>query len=385
MTEPGRETNERTYRVAIVQTVLSHYRVPFFEALSAENPCWHLEIVHSGRENEHYRLRETEALKETVVRRIQIPFLGYQLSFQVGALHRLGGSQLSIVILEGSFGILSNLFILVLRKLRHLPTIYWVTGWDRPEVQGWKKGLRDVLIRCFARQADAIVAYGTAASRYMVSHGVDPSRITVAQNTVDVESLALDEMKWRAAALDVKTRLGIGGKCVLYVGRVVPTKRLEDLIVAMRLVRQRIPNAELVVVGTGPELPKARAQAGDGVHFVGEVIDGIEAYFAGADVFVMPGTGGLALNQAMAFGLPIVVTVSDGTHEDLVIPGENGLVAPLADSNALAECIVQVLKDSRRQASMGERSKSIVLQRASLKNMAVEFGRAVRQVLEAAR
>ena len=60
----------------------------------------------------------------------------------------------------------------------------------------------------------------------------------------------------------------------------------------------------------------------EGVYFAGAVCDGVEAWFAAGDVFVLPGLGGLALNQAMALGLPVVSSDADGTGADLVVPAD---------------------------------------------------------------
>ena len=111
---------------------------------------------------------------------------------------------------------------------------------------------------------------------------------------------------------------------------------------------------------------------------MGEIIEGVDAYFALGDVFVMPGIGGLALNQAMALGKPVVATVSDGTHEDLVVSGENGFIAREGDPAHLAECIARVLADPETTRLMGERSLAILLARATLQNMVDRFSEAIR-------
>ena len=58
--------------------------------------------------------------------------------------------------------------------------------------------------------------------------------------------------------------------------------------------------------------------------FAGQIVDGVGPYFDGADLLVLPGTGGLALNEAMAHGLPLVSGYGDGSADDLVQDGVNG-------------------------------------------------------------
>jgi glycosyltransferase involved in cell wall biosynthesis len=114
------------------------------------------------------------------------------------------------------------------------------------------------------------------------------------------------------------------------------------------------------------------------VYFVGKVVEGVEAYFAAGDIFVMPGTGGLALNQAMALGLPVIATVADGTQHDLIVQGENGYIVPVDDVKALADSIEDVLASPARRNNMGQRSLEIIKERATLQNMVGQYSKAIR-------
>lgn len=365
-------------RIAIVQSSLEHYRHCFFEALARSNPDWVVEIVHGGANPSTQSRPESQSFLETMIRVTRIRLLGFNLSLQTGALRHLCSSRVDIAVLEGSFGIVTNAFVLFVRRFMGRSTFYWATCWDRPDLNGWRRRTRAAALSFLTSMADGVIVYGSFAHGYMVEHGVKPERIYIAQNTIDVENLIAQSAQWRSRGDALKTQLGISGKCVLYVGRVVPTKRLLDLIRAMPAVQSRVPGSALLVVGAGPGLEEARSMAGPGVYFLGEVISGVEACFAAADIFVMPGTGGLALNQAMAFGLPVVTTVSDGTQEDLVLPEVNGLITPLGDVGALAASIGRILEDPGTLARMGERSRQIVLKKASLANMVNSFSRAIR-------
>jgi glycosyltransferase involved in cell wall biosynthesis len=82
------------------------------------------------------------------------------------------------------------------------------------------------------------------------------------------------------------------------------------------------------------------------------VVDGVGRFFVAADVFALPGPGGLALNQAMAYGLPVVAAGGDGTEHDLVEPGRSGFL--VADEPALHEALDALAADGAlRQAMAG--------------------------------
>jgi glycosyltransferase involved in cell wall biosynthesis len=90
----------------------------------------------------------------------------------------------------------------------------------------------------------------------------------------------------------------------------------------------------------------------------------LSAYYAMADVFVLPSgmgeTWGLVVNEAMCFGLPVVVSDMVGCGADLVNHGENGFVFPLGDSERLAKYLSEVLRNEDARKVAGKRSKEII-------------------------
>ena len=98
----------------------------------------------------------------------------------------------------------------------------------------------------------------------------------------------------------------------------------------------------------------------------------MDAYFAAADLFVLPGTGGLAVQQAMAFGLPVVVAQADGTQSDLVRIG-NGWQVPPHDLLALIAALDAALSDVPRLRRMGAASYHVVSKEIDLERMVAVF------------
>ena len=91
-----------------------------------------------------------------------------------------------------------------------------------------------------------------------------------------------------------------------------------------------------------------------------------------ADLFVLPGTGGLAVQQAMSFGLPVIVAEGDGTQDDLVRPG-NGWRIPANDLQSLTTALQDALADASRLRKMGAESYRIVAEEANLERMVQVF------------
>ncbi|MFF3955352.1 glycosyltransferase family 4 protein [Streptomyces sp. NPDC001890] len=155
-----------------------------------------------------------------------------------------------------------------------------------------------------------------------------------------------------------------GGRVILCVARLVPRKGQDTLIRALPLIRSKVPDAELVVVGRGPDearLRKLAARYGGGaVRFVGGVAHtDTPPFYAAADVFAMPcrtrragleAEGlGIVFLEAAASGLPVVVGDSGGAP-DTVLDGRTGRVVDGTDPAAVAEALTGILLDPDREA-----------------------------------
>jgi glycosyltransferase involved in cell wall biosynthesis len=164
----------------------------------------------------------------------------------------------------------------------------------------------------------------------------------------------------------VRARLAPGADCIfVYVGRLAAEKRVDFLLDAFALVRQRAgPGTALVFVGDGPAAERLRRRAGEGVHFTGFLtgVELAEAYAAG-DVFVFASdteTFGNVVLEAAASGLPLVVVDRGGVRET-AIPGRTGVRVPVGDLQGFAEACVALLRDDalRARLSRGARAEAL--------------------------
>jgi glycosyltransferase involved in cell wall biosynthesis len=136
----------------------------------------------------------------------------------------------------------------------------------------------------------------------------------------------------------------------------------------------------LVIVGDGPEREALEALAKEiypGAEFVGAKHGAeLKPYFTEADLFVLPGTGGLAVQEAMSYGLPVIVAQGDGTQDDLVRAG-NGWQIPPDDFDTLVSTMKGALSDAARLRRMGDESYRIVKEEINIEKMAETFVRAL--------
>lgn len=153
---------------------------------------------------------------------------------------------------------------------------------------------------------------------------------------------------------------------VLFVGRLSPEKGCEYLIGAMRRVQAECPDAQLVVLGDGPERARLERRASATIRrsrFLGSVTqEQVVGWMARAQVLCVPSVTmpsgeaegfGLAFAEAQAMALPVVSCAVGGIPE-AVAHGETGFLAPERDEETLATYLVQLLRDRVLQARMGD-------------------------------
>jgi len=159
---------------------------------------------------------------------------------------------------------------------------------------------------------------------------------------------------------------------VAYVGRIRPVKGVKVLVDAWPKVMQGGADARLLIAGDGAEREGLEqtirdAGVGDSVEFMGFISD-VPGVLLRADIYVQPSyQEGLpnAVLEAMSMGLPIVATRVSG-NEDVVADGDNGLLVPPGDPDALAAALRKLVADPALAARMGRRSSEIVESRFSL-------------------
>jgi glycosyltransferase involved in cell wall biosynthesis len=168
----------------------------------------------------------------------------------------------------------------------------------------------------------------------------------------------------------------------LIVGRLQARKRLPALLRACAGLPETL-KPHLVIVGDGPEAANLRDLACEiypTAEFTGAKHGAeLDSYFLAADLFVLPGTGGLAVQQAMSFGLPVIVAQGDGTQDDLV-RAANGWQIPPDDDAALATCLRTALEDPSRLRQMGVESYRIVAKEINLERMVSVFVTALNSI-----
>lgn len=150
----------------------------------------------------------------------------------------------------------------------------------------------------------------------------------------------------------MRAAFGMGSRFTfLYVGRLAPEKRAEQVIHAFRLASESLPRGviHLIMAGTGPSEAQLRAAAPSGVTFLGflDRRSRLPDLYANCDAFVFASvteTLGLVVLEAMASGLPVIAAPAGGVRDHLR-DGRNGLAYPEEDAGAMARAMVRLAED----------------------------------------
>lgn len=225
-----------------------------------------------------------------------------------------------------------------------------------------KRGLKRFTYPRFIRRFAACLAVGERSEAYFRYYGA--RRIFRSPHFVDNAAFAAGAARARQdrAARRAAWSIPPDSMVALYVGKLVEKKRPVDLIEAV----SRVPGVHALFVGDGPLRGEAeRAAAGRPVTFAGfRNQSAMPEAYALADVLVLPSdrqeTWGLAVNEAMACGLPAIVSDAVGCAPDLIVPGVTGFTYPAGNTQALADALGRLAGDQAAAREMGQAANARV-------------------------
>lgn len=234
----------------------------------------------------------------------------------------------------------------------------------------WKRGIRSIILRIFFLRIPAFMVTGTLARQHLLHYGVPPEKIFWFPYSVDTEHFVNQCLPFRNQRKELRSGLGIdpNSKIILGVLKFIPREGVFDLLKAHALLAGTHPELTLMLVGDGEQRESlenfVRERQVPRVVFSGYLpYSHLPKYYAVADVFVHPGIRepwGVSVNEAMACGLPVIVSDLVGSAADLVREGENGHVYRGGDVGDLCRVLKKFLEHPDPQERMGNQSLKII-------------------------
>lgn len=370
-------------RVAIFTTHPIQYQAPWFRALAATGNVevriffsyvpdaieqgigfgraltWDIPL-RDGYPNEVLESRHMPSFVPAFARR-RVRGIGKALDgFKPHAALVLGWQELSLVAA-----------MLACRR-RRIPTI----------LRGESNALRErpwyvsAIHRAFFSQFDAFLAIGRANADLYRRCGIPDERIITSGYFVDNELFSSSAEALRRDRGSIRERWSISPDSVVFafVGKLEPKKCVMHFLEALRIASDHGAPVHGLIVGTGIEMQEARTfveGTGVKVSFAGFLNQReiAQAYVA-ADALVLPSdfgeTWGLVVNEAMATGLPAIVSDRIGSANDLVLNGETGYVFRHGSRRDLAEAIERLAQSEHDRLRMGASAKQRVFAEFSI-------------------
>ena len=223
------------------------------------------------------------------------------------------------------------------------------------------------------KQFNYLITYSEQGKADYIALGIEEERIFVAPNSVARKPLYPLPYRPDDGFKD-------GKATILFVGRLQARKKLELLFQACAALPESL-QPHIWIVGDGPAREYFEVLASavyPDVEFFGSLY-GIELdpFYKQADLFILPGTGGLAVQQAMSFGLPVIVGEADGTQSVLVRKENGWILENNSDVPAFTALLQKALSSPANLRAMGRESFRIVQEEVNVERMVKIFHLAI--------
>jgi glycosyltransferase involved in cell wall biosynthesis len=374
--------------LVILTEIISPYRIPLFNAL-AEHKAIRPHVIFLAETDPS--LRQWHVYKREIRFSYQVlPSLRrsvgtYNALLNWGVIRALEEAQPEVV-LCGGYNYLASWQSLLWAGMRGVPFLLWSesTACDLRAGRPWVEFLKSE----FLKNCTGFVVPGISSREYLVARGLKESRIFTAPNAVDNDLFRLGARQARLNEAQIRAELALPLRYFLFVGRLVWEKGVFDLLSAYASLDPNLRGAiALLFVGEGPERQRleeqARLVAPGRLLFAGFVHrEQLPAYYALADMLILPShtePWGLVVNEAMACGLPVVVSRAAGCVADLVRAGWNGRIVSPGDIAGIGEAMQSLACGTALRHTMGLHSTELI-QRYSAEAWAEGITAAVEQV-----
>jgi glycosyltransferase involved in cell wall biosynthesis len=217
----------------------------------------------------------------------------------------------------------------------------------------WRRLVKEIPLRIFFQRIQIFLSCGDFNEKYLLRYGAPPENIWPCPIPLDVRRYqacqAAPDWKDKTDALRRKYQISPEDQVVIFCGKIIAYKRPFDLIQA--LAKLNLARVKALFIGSGPLEPEIKKALPGQVRVAGFINQSeIPHYFGVGSVLVLPSEHDAhpaVVTEAMSLGLPCIITdrcSCYGPH-DVLRPGENGLVYPVGDVEALAGCLKLLLRD----------------------------------------
>lgn len=355
--------------IFIVQRFYYNFREGFFEYLSDRDIDFRL--VNSTVSRGKVKVHDDASLKDYILKTPAIHIGNSYVLFPF-LLFNLIRHNPRVIISEGGQNTVNNLQILLYSLLFNRRYIIWDLGKGYADFgNSLKRKIYMSFYKLLLRKASLVYGYHSQSREYFKSLGVSEKKIIVLNNTIDTRKIKAVRSQYPGSRPE---ELGQGQNgqytYLIFVGSLVSNKNIESLAGMMRMLGEKY---YLIIVGDGKPAyrQKLEQEFSDVNHiFVGyKKADQLAPYYRLASFSVLPGLGGLSINQSMAFGVPVICRSADGAEKDLVKDDLTGYIYEDVD-DAVSFIRSKTAADWK---IMGEKAEELLYSEHSVESMMEKF------------
>jgi glycosyltransferase involved in cell wall biosynthesis len=356
---PGRQpAGDAALRVVVVSPEPTPYRVPLFDRVAAHAGI-DLTVIYAAHSVAHRAWTVALTHRHVVLRGVAVPgaerLLRHQYPLTLGIARALRNAQPDVVVVSG-WSTFASQWAIVWCRLHGVPYVLLVESHDLGPRAAWRRAVKGAVVPRLLRAAKSVLVVGSAARESVVAGGARSVRVFA--NTIDVEA-------WTTRAQQLERRRRDDDVVVLSVARLVPEKGIDDLIRAVAGAGDS--RLRLVVAGDGPRrgaLVELAAGLAVRMTILGHIAEAeLARAYVDADVFALLSRHepwGVAVNEAAASGLPLLLSDRVGAASDLLVDGRNGFLVAAGDVHEAATALSRLAAEPELRQELGTRSRELV-------------------------
>jgi glycosyltransferase involved in cell wall biosynthesis len=380
-------------KTALIASHVIQYQAPFFRLLAAE-PNLDLEVIFCSTDGAKvYRDAEMQTTFRwdlDLLGGYRHRFLrnfgfgeGYTRLINPGIVPTLLFHRYDAAIFFLGWGTISSLLGMAACRMRGTPVMMFGDSSFPPPETTFRSRIRAGFLRTIFRLTDRFLVSGVLNADYYRHYGADDARFHLVPWAIDNARFEEGSRFAPGERETMRARFGITDDqmAIVFSGKFLPRKDPMTLLRAVDAMQHRDRTA-VIFLGNGElreEMESFAKERNLNVHFAGFVNQtDLPKHYAMADVFVLPSLDdprATVVNEAMASGLPIVITDRCGPVGDIVRHGHNGFVFAPGDVQTLARHLDALAGDPELRASMARRSREIIA--------TWDYSRGVQGVMEA--
>lgn len=355
--------------VLIIQRFYYNFREGFFDYLSETK--FSFKLINSTRSRGRVIVNPGAEKKNFFVKTFSFPIGDNHVIFPF-LFFRIIQLNPRIIVTEGGQNTINNLQVFLYCLLFRKEYIIWDLGKAYSSFgNSLTRRLYMSVYKHLIRHAKYIFGYNSQSKEYFKSLGIKDCKIVILNNTIDTRRIKkIRSTKFDELPVELQNKLSHESIKIIFVGSLIRSKNIERMAELMKIIGEKYC---LMIAGDGEPQYKIELEKlfhGTNHIFLGyKNIEQLAPFYKLATFSILPGLGGLSINQSMAFGVPVICHSADGAEQDLVFKDETGYIYKDIE-DACNYIKSKTLEDWEK---MGINSESLLFSNFSVEKMMEKF------------